>query len=134
MPSYAIIGGSRGIGLEFVRQLYRVNVFFPLLRNGMAKKIILIGAEGAYGITKAAEHMVATKYATELESEGFTVVSVSPGWVDVSSTYSEPPPEENREKYNELKSIERLLVYIENIGPADSGSFKPSPEFDTSRL
>ncbi|TFY61328.1 hypothetical protein EVJ58_g4574 [Rhodofomes roseus] len=146
--------------------IHTVNTFLPLLRKGAVKKIIIIGSEGgerdfvrrvhlsetaAYGITKAAENMVATKYAAELESEGFTVVSVSPGLVDVSSTYSElePPPEGSVPKFKVIakkfydafpktrsltpqEAVERLLVYIESIGPADSGSFKPSLEFDTS--
>ena len=81
-----------------------VNVFLPLLRKGTQKKIVVIGTEmgdidvvwkarvsgvAAYGVTKAAEHMVATKYAAELEPEGFTVVSLSPGMVDVSGTATE---------------------------------------------
>lgn len=85
--------------------IHTVKIFLPLLRKGSLKKIVIIGTEGgerdfvrrvhlhetaAYGITKAAESMVATKYGMELESEGFTVVSVSPGFVDVSGTYSEP--------------------------------------------
>lgn len=82
-----------------------VNAFLPLLRKGTQKKIVVIGTEmadtdvvwkarvsgvAAYGVTKAAEHMVATKYAAELEPEGFTVVAVSPGMVDVSATATEP--------------------------------------------
>jgi len=46
--------------------------------------------------------MVATKYAAELENECFTVVAVSPGFVDVSSTHSEPAPEGNIPKFNTI--------------------------------
>ncbi|EPS96189.1 NAD-binding protein, partial [Fomitopsis schrenkii] len=81
--------------------VHSVNAFLPLLRKGTTKKIIVISGEAgvqdlvwkmrlghaaAYGITKAAENMVATKYAALLEEEGFVVASVSPGLVDVSST------------------------------------------------
>ena len=81
--------------------MHSVNAFLPLLRKGTTKKIIVISSEGgvpemvwkirlghaaAYGITKAAENMVATKYAALLEEEGFVVAAVSPGLVDVSST------------------------------------------------
>ncbi|KAH9929437.1 uncharacterized protein B0H18DRAFT_873829 [Fomitopsis serialis] len=81
--------------------IHAVNAFLPLLRKGTTKKVVIIGSEAgdcglvwkirhahaaAYGTTKAAANMVATKYAAELESEGFTVVSVSPGTVDVSGT------------------------------------------------
>ena len=82
-----------------------VNAFLPLLRKGAQKKIVIIGSEGgdcdmvwkarlskvaAYGVTKAAENMVAIKYAAELEGEGFSVASISPGMVDVSGTATEP--------------------------------------------
>lgn len=84
--------------------IHSVNAFLPLLRKGTEKKIVVMGSEGgdcdmvwksrlsnvaAYGVTKAAENMVATKYAAELESEGFIVVSISPGMVDVSGTATE---------------------------------------------
>lgn len=84
--------------------VHSVNAFLPLLRKGTTKKIIVISGEAgvqdlvwkmrlghaaAYGITKAAENMVATKYAALLEEEGFVVASVSPGLVDVSSTSTE---------------------------------------------
>ena len=84
--------------------VHSINAFLPLLRNGTTKKIVVIGSEAgvpemvwkmrlgiasAYGITKAAENMVATKYAALLEEEGFVVAAVSPGLVDVSSTATE---------------------------------------------
>ena len=84
--------------------VHSINAFLPLLRNGTTKKIVVIGSEAgvpemvwkmrlgiasAYGITKAAENMVATKYAALLEEEGFVVAAVSPGLVDVSSTSTE---------------------------------------------
>ena len=81
-----------------------MNAFLPLLRKGAAKKVVMIGSEGgkpvfirqmqlsgmaAYGVTKAAEEVVMTKYAVLLEPEGFTVVAISPGLVDVSATATE---------------------------------------------
>lgn len=30
------------------------------------------------------------------------------------------------------ESVERLLAYIASVGPADTGVFQPSPEFDDS--
>ncbi|KAH9922389.1 NAD-P-binding protein [Fomitopsis serialis] len=146
--------------------IHIVNNFLPLLRKGSAKKIIILGSEGgersfvqhvhisglgAYGVTKAAEHMVATKYAVALENEGFTVVSVSPGFVDVSGTNSEPLSEGDASKFNDLvvqhfaafpnagtlltpeQAVKRLLLDINNIGPAESGTFRPYPEFDTNK-
>ncbi|KZT71356.1 NAD(P)-binding protein [Daedalea quercina L-15889] len=81
--------------------IHSVNAFLPLLRQGSTKKITLIGTGGgipevvfrlrissmaAYGTTKAAMEMVMTKYAVQLEHEGFTVISINPGVVDVSAT------------------------------------------------
>ncbi|KAH9929441.1 uncharacterized protein B0H18DRAFT_211604 [Fomitopsis serialis] len=145
--------------------VHTVNAFLPLLRKGTAKKIIVIGSEGgdcslvwrirlanaaAYGTTKAAENMVATKYAAELESEDFTVASVSPGIVDVSKTAAESgfyvPSEELMPTVNKImngilaafpkattitpeESCRRLVSFIDSAGPADSGIFHPSAEY-----
>ena len=43
----------------------------------------------AYGMTKAAGLIAATKFAAQLKDEGFVVVTLSPGLVDVSSTLSD---------------------------------------------
>ena len=43
----------------------------------------------AYGMTKAAALIAATKWAVKLQDEGFIVVSVSPGLVDTSGTIGE---------------------------------------------
>ncbi|KAI0920144.1 hypothetical protein AcV5_009959 [Taiwanofungus camphoratus] len=82
---------------------HSLNALLPLLRNGSTKKIAVIGSErgrlpglGAprpasrawrrTGTTKAATNMVATKYGALLQDEGFVVVALSPGLVDVSAT------------------------------------------------
>ncbi|TFY55441.1 hypothetical protein EVJ58_g8246 [Rhodofomes roseus] len=142
--------------------VHTVNAFLPLLRRGTTKKIIIIGSEGgdcglvwkmrlsnaaAYGTTKAAENMVATKYAAELESEGFTVVSVSPGMVDVSgtATSSVVSPETMPTVTKIMNGIfaafpkaamitpeesgRRLVSFFDSVGPAESGVFRPSMEY-----
>ena len=43
----------------------------------------------AYGVTKAAALNAATKWAIKLKDEGFVVVSLSPGIVDVTDTFGE---------------------------------------------
>lgn len=85
--------------------IHSVDAFLPLLRKGSAKKIIIISSGGgerdvvwkarvaelaSYGVTKSAENMVMTKYAALLEPEGFVVVAISPGNVDVSATAVAP--------------------------------------------
>ena len=78
-----------------------MNAFLPILRKGVAKKIVIMSTQGskpdivfklriptmaAYGTTKAALEMVMAKYAVLLEKENFTVISVCPGLVDTSAT------------------------------------------------
>ncbi|PIL30240.1 hypothetical protein GSI_07418 [Ganoderma sinense ZZ0214-1] len=155
MPSYAVIGASRGIGIEYVRQMasrsdtvvfavvrnpersthlntsaaglknvhiipgdvvdynsleYKVNslgpihamtAFLPLLRTSDTEKIVVIGSGAgdpsssrvlylphmvAYAVTKAAALLATTKFAVNLQDEGFVVITLSPGMVDCSAT------------------------------------------------
>ena len=84
--------------------IHSITAFLPLLRAGSTKKIVVVSTAGAdpgfvrkvadasaaaYGITKAAALMAATKWAVKLQDEGFIVVSVSPGLVDTSGTIGE---------------------------------------------
>ncbi|KZT65898.1 NAD(P)-binding protein [Daedalea quercina L-15889] len=81
--------------------IHAVNAFLPLLRSGTNKKIIFMGGDAirhdfifktqftemsCLSITKFGQKMTALKYAVQLKDEGFTVVTVSPGWVDTSAT------------------------------------------------
>ncbi|KAH8553727.1 hypothetical protein BGW37DRAFT_269518 [Umbelopsis sp. PMI_123] len=89
------------------------NVFLPLLRKGKAKKIILISSAlgdidftrtsefpyaAPYGIAKVAVNFIVQKYAVELAEEGFVVIALSPGVVDVSSTKEGGPPQLTEEE------------------------------------
>jgi len=146
--------------------IHAVNAFLPLLRRGTTKKVVFIGSEAgdcglvwkirhahaaAYGTTTAAANMVTTKYAAELESEGFTVVSVSPGTVDVSGTATAGANHGGTKKIaptvsNILINIRkafpkagtlitpeesgrRLISFIDSASPAESGVFHPSAEY-----
>ena len=47
----------------------------------------------AYGMTKSSGHVATTKWALKLGPEGLTVVTLSPGLVNTTNTWSiEPPP------------------------------------------
>lgn len=80
--------------------IHAINAFLPLLRKGVAKKIILVSGDSsqhewvqttqmtamaALSITKCALGMVGVKYSVELKEERFTVVGVNPEWVDTSA-------------------------------------------------
>lgn len=81
--------------------VHSIIAFLPLLRASNTKKIIVIGSGAgdvkavqalgtanmaAYGMTKAAAVMAATKFAIMLKDEGFVVVTLAPGMVDTSAT------------------------------------------------
>ncbi|KAI0729760.1 hypothetical protein C8Q72DRAFT_884089 [Fomitopsis betulina] len=142
--------------------VHSVNAFLPLLRKGMTKRIIVVSGEAgvpelvwkmrlghaaAYGITKAAENMLATKYAALLEEEGFVVAAVSPGLVDVSQTSTEQAEiQKNMHLFQKIlqemfaafpravsltpeESARRLISFIDSAGPSQSGKFEPSKEY-----
>ena len=84
--------------------IHSISAFVPLLRAGDAKRIVVISTGGAdpqtvfhagigdmvaYGTTKAAAVMIATKWATKLKDDGFVVVSLTPGLVDTTATMGE---------------------------------------------
>ncbi|KAH9894847.1 NAD-P-binding protein [Cubamyces lactineus] len=83
---------------------HSISAFVSLLRAGDAKKIIVISTGGAdpktvfhagigdmaaYGTTKAAAVMIATKWAYKLKDDGFVIVSLAPGLVDTTGTIGE---------------------------------------------
>ncbi|KAM3478158.1 hypothetical protein MY5147_002319 [Beauveria neobassiana] len=68
----------------------------PLLRKGSGKKVVMVSTPvgsinqankytwlpvPAYKITKAAMNMLSVQYALDYGKEGFTIVAVSPGWL-----------------------------------------------------
>jgi NAD(P)-dependent dehydrogenase (short-subunit alcohol dehydrogenase family) len=100
-----IDGPDDVLGIGALEKTLSVNVvavrnvtvaFLPLLRRGQQKKLVnistTVGTFGmaqihrgipniAYKISKAALNMLTVQYAFNLESEGFTVVAISPGWL-----------------------------------------------------
>ncbi|KAH8553728.1 hypothetical protein BGW37DRAFT_269596 [Umbelopsis sp. PMI_123] len=134
------------------------NVFLPLLRKGKAKKIILISSAlgdidftrtsefpyaAPYGIAKVAVNFIVQKYAVELAEEGFVVIALSPGVVDVSSTKEGGPPQLTEEEmkfwaaaFEDFKkvapdwdgkplavqdSVSKQLKVIGSLSPKDAG-------------
>ncbi|KAH9925489.1 NAD-P-binding protein [Fomitopsis serialis] len=143
--------------------IHAVNAFLPLLRKGTTKKIILVGGGAstrefvlkaqvatmaALSITKAALTMVVLKYAVGLKDEGFTVVSVNPGWVDTSATAetSAAASAEDMAKFGRLlakvkavypqvqvqtpeAAVRQFLATVSSVGPADTGAYLSGPGF-----
>ena len=80
--------------------IYTVNSFLDLIRNGKEKKIIFTSSQSGsveftritgfasllgYSVAKAAMNMTITKYGAELASEGIKTLSLMPGWVDTDA-------------------------------------------------
>jgi len=137
--------------------IHSINAFLALLRSGTTKKVVVISSGAgvtdlvwkvrlanmaAYGTTKAATNMVTTKYAALLEDEGFVVIALSPGMVDVSATYVTPLSETINEDVAKLivnfrkavptydpkpltpeESVQIMLQTIASAGPAETGQF-----------
>jgi NAD(P)-dependent dehydrogenase (short-subunit alcohol dehydrogenase family) len=81
--------------------IYSTNSFLPLLRKGETRKVATISSAtgdcdfvlgtglaqaAAYGTSKAAVNMIIAKFAVRLQTEGFTIIALSPGMVDTSAT------------------------------------------------
>ncbi|KAF9818473.1 hypothetical protein IEO21_02711 [Rhodonia placenta] len=113
--------------------VHSINAFLPLLRKGTTRKIVVLSShvgernitwdlrtdvQAAFGASKAATHMILTKYAVLLESEGFTVVGLLPGIVDVSATAVDAP----------------LTSMVTDIGPLLAKFKQVNPDFDPTPL
>ncbi|KAF7318397.1 hypothetical protein HMN09_00348900 [Mycena chlorophos] len=113
-----------------------IRAFLPALRARKTRKIILIssssgcltqqampdsiGLAGCYGTSKAALNMLAVQTSNELNraGEGFTVVSIHPGWVatDMGNKVGDggmPPAE----------SASKILELVGRLETSDSASF-----------
>ncbi|GME46065.1 short chain oxidoreductase [Neofusicoccum parvum] len=101
--------------MEDLEKVFSINVtgvqyvstaFLPLLRKGSLKKVINISSTlgsittaptyrfhpvPAYMVSKAALNMLTVQWSLTLESEGFTVVALSPGWIktDLGGSYAD---------------------------------------------
>lgn len=138
-----------------VSHIYANNIFLPLLRKGKEKKIVNISSgigdveftkkskitlNAGYASSKAALNYNVLQYAIELEPEGFTVIALSPGFVDTSKTRDGPLPEGLAEMFGPLiegfklaepewdgkpisveDSVTKQLKVIKKLGPKDSG-------------
>lgn len=147
---------------------HSINAFLPLLRQGTTKKIVVISSiagerniawdlridvMAAYSASKAATHMVLTKYAVLLESEGFTVVSLFPGMVDVSATavgplsadlltdigsllekFKKADPNVDLTPLSLENGTRSLLEAIHSFGPADTGAVRSAEGHTVARV
>jgi NAD(P)-dependent dehydrogenase (short-subunit alcohol dehydrogenase family) len=86
-----------------ISQIYVINGFLDLVRNGKENKIIFVSSQSAdveftrisgfstllgYSVAKAGMNMAMAKFAAELAPEGIKTLSMAPGWVDTDAGQS----------------------------------------------
>jgi NAD(P)-dependent dehydrogenase (short-subunit alcohol dehydrogenase family) len=131
---------------ETMDRVFRTNVagpalltkaLLPLLRRGRRKAVVNVssslgslasttgGFSYAYCASKAALNMLTVLMHAELSAEGFTVVSLDPGWnrTDMGGKTAPLDPSD---------TVRSMVAILERLGPADSGRFlgyddKPRP-------
>ncbi|KIV94491.1 hypothetical protein, variant [Exophiala mesophila] len=92
---------NENVKTNVISNVFVVNAFLDLIRNGKEKKISFITSPSGdveftritglstllgYSVSKAGVNMLATKYAVELAPEGIKTVALSPGWVDTDAS------------------------------------------------
>ncbi|KAF2646816.1 NAD(P)-binding protein [Massarina eburnea CBS 473.64] len=137
--------------------LFAINAFLPLLRAGKEKRVTYISSGVAdvpetiesriansvpYSASKAGGNIIITKFAAELQDEGFTFLSIAPGAVatDTLMDMSKFTDEEKAkmqvmfgrmmQKYPEWKgpvspeeSVKRILNVVKSSKVEQSGQF-----------
>ncbi|KAM5539646.1 hypothetical protein V8D89_006755 [Ganoderma adspersum] len=134
--------------------IHAITAFLPLLRGSSSRKIVVLSAGAAeqkfnlalehphmaaYSMSKAAALIATTKFAVKLKDEGFIVVSLNPGLVDVSGTNGASGNAKDREAITALttrwtgefgaafvvmspeESVSAQLKVIDGLKPSDSG-------------
>lgn len=119
---------GRTIAVNTLGPVRVTRALLPNLRRGEKKTIVNItsrlgsialndyGAFYGYRESKAALNMFTKTLAVELDPEGFTCLTIHPGWVktDMGGQNASLTPEE---------SISGMRAVIQKLGPADTGTY-----------
>lgn len=91
---------SLQVKTNLITNIYVINSFLDLVRNGNEKKIVFISSQSAdlefnritgfasvlgYSIAKAGMNIIMTKFGSELAEQGIKTLSLSPGWVNTDA-------------------------------------------------
>jgi len=127
----------RSLGTETFERVFRTNVFgaalltkalLPCLRRGSRRVVVNVssllgslasspgGFSYAYCASKAALDMLTVLMHRELADDGFTVVSLDPGWnrTDMGGAAAPLDP---------AATVRSMVGILERLGRADSGTF-----------
>jgi NAD(P)-dependent dehydrogenase (short-subunit alcohol dehydrogenase family) len=127
----------QSLASDTMERVFRANIIgaalltkalLPLLRRGRRKVIVNVssslgslasttgGFSYAYCASKAALNMQTVLMHKELSGDGFTVVSLDPGWnrTDMGGAAAPLAPSD---------TVRAMVGILERLGPADSGTF-----------
>ncbi|MBU2678092.1 MAG: SDR family oxidoreductase [Gammaproteobacteria bacterium] len=119
---------SRTIAVNTLGPVRVTRALLPHLQRGEKKTVVNItsrlgsialnnsGAYYGYRESKAALNMFTKTLAIELDPEGFTCLTIHPGWVktDMGGENANLTPEE---------SVSGMRAVIEKLGPSDTGTY-----------
>ena len=127
----------RATTIETMDEVFRTNVFgltiltkalLPVLGRGRRKTIVNVssslgslaitpgGFSYAYCCSKAALNMATVLMHRELSGDGFTVISLDPGWNRTDMGGGQAP-------LDPRDTVASMIALLERLGPADSGKF-----------
>src|SRR5262252_5112436 len=127
----------RAMTVETMDEVFRTNVFgltiltralLPVLGRSRRKTIVNVssslgslastpgGFSYAYCSSKAALNMMTVLMHRELSSDGFTVISLDPGWNRTDMGGGEAP-------LDPKVTVASMITVLERLGPRDSGRF-----------
>ncbi|KAH8723492.1 hypothetical protein GQ44DRAFT_656770 [Phaeosphaeriaceae sp. PMI808] len=142
---------GENIKINLLSNIYTMNSFLHLIRNGAEKKIIFISSQNGnleftriirsstflgYSVSKAGMNMVVAKFAIELAPEGIKTLALSPGWVNTDAVKAVTgDPEILKGTLDMLhkvglkvegpapieEAVANMLRVIPNLAEADSG-------------
>ncbi|KAL5387073.1 hypothetical protein DPSP01_003684 [Paraphaeosphaeria sporulosa] len=138
---------------NLLSNIYTINSFLHLIRNGAEKKIVFISSQSGnldftrmtgfstllgYSVSKAGMNMAMTKFASELAPEGIKTLSLSPGWVNTDAAKAVTGDPEIRKFMLNMfhkvdpkvegpapieEAVSNMLRVIGKLNEADSGKF-----------
>jgi NAD(P)-dependent dehydrogenase (short-subunit alcohol dehydrogenase family) len=129
---------------NLLSNIYVINAFLDLVRNGKEKKIVFISSNSGdveftritgmpallgYSISKAGMNMVTTKYGIELAQEGIKTLSLSPGWVSTDagqSIHTRPIVTAQMTDSEQLKQSQATRKYVNGFSMHSTSSTQAS--------
>jgi NAD(P)-dependent dehydrogenase (short-subunit alcohol dehydrogenase family) len=128
LSSVTMDGIERVLRTNVVGPALLTKALFPVLRRGRRKVVANMssmlgsltltpgGLSYAYDISKAALNMLTVLLHKEISSEGFTVISLDPGWNRTDMGGAQAP-------LDPTDTVASMIALLERLGPADSGKF-----------